>query len=691
MSRSSPLRASYVPPSACVRTPIAIAVGLALVSSLPAAYAQAPLPGAALGAEFQVNSYTSGDQSDAAVAIDAAGDFVVVWVDSSGISAQRYQADGTPEGSEFQINTSTGGVISPSVAMDAGGDFVVAWTDLNTSVSPITVETLARRYHADGTPDGTELQVSAPATNFQGFPAVAMDAAGDFVIAWQNYGAGGDIDIFVQRYRADGTPAGSEFQVNTYTSGTQEAPAVAMDAAGSFVVAWEDDGGEDGDGGGIFMRRYKADGTPAGSELQVNTYTSGNQQGPAVAMDAAGDFAVAWEDYGGEDGGGHGIFMQRYKADGTRGGSEFRVNTHTSGDQRAPVVAMDAGGEFIVAWSDYSGIDGDGAGVFAQRYKADGEPEGSEFHANSHTSEDQHSPAVAMDAAGDVVAAWWGQYGTEKYGDIFARRYARESSLDLESTLAVAPANGVKPGGGLTFTAGISNTETPATLTGNATIDAALTSANGLTANLTLPGNVSFTNATGTNWTCPAAPTGNKLSCTYNARLAAARETESLTVSVTAPATVGTKLSFSNVVFGDQPDVAADNNSASASLITDNAPEAVNGSLSATENTTATGQLHADDADGDQLSYSLVAAPASGKIIFDQTTGAYAFTPKAGFSGTDSFTFKASDGTLDSNTARIAITVKAASGDTGGGGAFAWLGLSLIGLAFGFRSKQEIS
>ena len=83
---------------------------------------------------------------------------------------------------------------------------------------------------------------------------------------------------------------GGEFQVNTETFGPQNLPAVAMDAAGNFVVAWA--GAGQGDSIGIFAQRYDSAGAPQGGEFRVNTYTPDGQDAPAVAMDADGDFVV---------------------------------------------------------------------------------------------------------------------------------------------------------------------------------------------------------------------------------------------------------------------------------------------------------------------------------------------------------------------------------------------------------------
>ncbi len=93
-----------------------------------------------------------------------------------------------------------------------------------------------------------------------------------------------------------GPRAGTEFQVNTYTSLNQRFPHVAMDASGNYVVVWADYGGEDGDSAGIFAQRYNADGTTAGNEFQVNTWTTAAQTAPSVAMDGQRRFCSGVED-----------------------------------------------------------------------------------------------------------------------------------------------------------------------------------------------------------------------------------------------------------------------------------------------------------------------------------------------------------------------------------------------------------
>ena len=82
-------------------------------------------------------------------------------------------------------------------------------------------------------------------------------------------------------------PAGAEFWVNSYTPGSQSKSSVAPNANGYFVVVWES-WGQDGSGSAVRGQRFNAAGVPQGSEFPVNSYTTGNQLGPKVASDPTG-------------------------------------------------------------------------------------------------------------------------------------------------------------------------------------------------------------------------------------------------------------------------------------------------------------------------------------------------------------------------------------------------------------------
>lgn len=85
------------------------------------------------------------------------------------------------------------------------------------------------------------------------------------------------------------------------------------------------------------------------------------------------------------------------------------------------------------------------------------------------------------------------------------------------------------------------------------------------------------------------------------------------------------------------------------------APTADSQSVSTTIGTPVAIALTASDPDGDDLTYIVVNNPAYGTL--SGTAPNLTYTPNAGYTGTDAFTFKANDGVLDSNTAVVTITV----------------------------------
>jgi hypothetical protein len=375
--------------------------------------------------EFQVNSYTSGVQNSSSVAMDSDGDFVVTWqsyhdIDGSGIYARRFNSAGTPAGSEFLVNTfSTNNQYLPSAAMNSDGNFVITWVSYHNGEEAWDV--YARLFDAAGQPAGPEFLVNTYTSFIQYYPAVAMDSDGDFVIAWQSYFQDGSrYGVYAQRYFSDGSVNGGEFKVNSFTTEHQGLPAVAMDAAGDFAITWIGYG--DGDSNGIYARLYDRNGITVGTEFRVNTFTENNQEDPVIAMDYDGDFVITWRTYLDtsyyDD-----IHARRYNSAGLPVSSEFRVNTYTTYYQEDPAIAMDAAGDFVISWDSY-GQDGSYYGIYAQRYDSAGLPVGTEFRVNSTTTSWETGSATAIDSDGDFVITWTGYYQDDPYSaGIIGQRY----------------------------------------------------------------------------------------------------------------------------------------------------------------------------------------------------------------------------------------------------------------------------
>lgn len=93
-------------------------------------------------------------------------------------------------------------------------------------------------------------------------------------------------------------------------------------------------------------------------------------------------------------------------------------------------------------------------------------------------------------------------------------------------------------------------------------------------------------------------------------------------------------------------------------LITGNSPpQADDQNVSTEENTFVNITLTGSDPDGDLLTFSVQSGPTNGSL--SGTAPNLTYTPDPGFNGSDSFTFLANDGQVDSNTATVSITVNA--------------------------------
>ncbi len=308
------------------------------------------------------------------------------------------------------------------VAMSADGSAVVVWVSGGQDGSDSGV--YAQRYAASGAPVGTEFRVNTFTTGNQWRPDVAMDADGDFVVVWDSKAqdSGTNYGVFGQRYDASGVPVGEEFRVNTYVTSRQYAPSVAMDTDGDFVVVWtsQQKAGAYDD---IYAQRYESNGTPRGEEFHVSASVSGWQSEPSVAMDADGDFVVVWTSISTQNEFGFDIYAQRYGASGQELGPAYRVNTVTTSDQTNPDAAMSAEGRFVVAWIDRNGEAASSWDVHAQRYGTTGAAEGGEFRVNSYTFNVQGPGSVAMDGDGDFVVTWNSMRQLSDSTDVLAQRY----------------------------------------------------------------------------------------------------------------------------------------------------------------------------------------------------------------------------------------------------------------------------
>jgi hypothetical protein len=400
--------------AACGRAPLA-GVGLAAALLLAPARAAAQQP---LGAEFQVNTYTTGYQSDPDVAIDAAGNFVVAWVgagpgNARGVFARRFTSGGAPLGPEFAVNAyTTTTPSSPRVAVDAQGRAAFVWS--RSGIAPWGID--ARVFDAGGNPLGPAFAVNEYTMPWSTHPSVTSVGDGSFVVSWQQYAPSGPFRSTVRgrRFGLDG-PDAPEFvvaevaAVHDYYNRTR----VSSDASGRFVVAWDGDTYVDEDtyiNFRVNARRYDVPGVVAGPTV---TLAAEDSSEPAVGMGTGGRFVVAWA----RDGS---VRYRRFDATSAPLAAELAANQGPAEPfgYMGTALAADAKGGFVVTWLSPFPWD-----VVGRRFDRHGFPMSSDFVVSTAASDPRSVTAVSMNASGDFVAAWpsWSQDG-DRMG-IFARRF----------------------------------------------------------------------------------------------------------------------------------------------------------------------------------------------------------------------------------------------------------------------------
>ena len=316
--------------------------------------------------EFQVNVVTAGPQRYPSIASSAVG-YVVVWegLDGSnlGVFARRLSSAGTPIGGEFQVNLNTLMYQRwPAVAMAADGDFVIVWQNEDSDGGDDDV--FARIFSSNGVAQTVEFVVNTYIPGIQTLPVVASEPDGDFFVVWQRLNPAYH-DLFGRRYTSGGVEVGGEFAVNLQTHLHQRYASISANADG-FVVTWQSNFNSDGSSEGVMARRFTSAGVATGGDFVVNAHSPAAQLLPAIAMEPDGEFVVVWSSSTQESPFGYGIFGRLFNRDAVPLTQEFQVNAYTTGSQNRPAVAV-GGGRFVASWWSLD-QDAGNLGVFAHRF-----------------------------------------------------------------------------------------------------------------------------------------------------------------------------------------------------------------------------------------------------------------------------------------------------------------------------------
>ena len=361
----------------------------------------------AAAADLQINTTTRWDQKDPDLAADANGRGVIVWNstrqdgDSGGIFARRIDPNG-PTGPEFQVNAvAAGNQAEPSAAVNDLGVFMVVWR--GPWPGSDAEDIVARVFDPNGQPMTEDLHINTHAAARQGYARVAAGAAGRFFVVWESDSAPDVNHLCIRGQLIDqtGHPLGPEIAVSDTPSYAARYPDVAIDGQGRVAVSWMEDRTTDA----VRGRLFDADGKPKAASFKVNTISFKSLTWPSIAMNAEGSFVVAW-DGDPKKSSDDDVHVRIYGAEGNPAGDEIQVNATSAGAQVNPRVAIDDQGEFIVVWTSPSGDPNHGTDVMGQRFDAQGQRMGDESRLNHFTAGDQGQPDVTLGNDGRFLVVW---------------------------------------------------------------------------------------------------------------------------------------------------------------------------------------------------------------------------------------------------------------------------------------------
>lgn len=413
--------------------------------------------------EFRINAHTYDAQKHPAIAKLKDGSFVVVWTGRAqggaiqGIYGQRFSADGTKLGDEFEVSSDKDHIQAHPSVIENDIGFAVLWENKirKQNVNNSSLETFSELGFQQFSPDGFKIdhssldeKISLLNSEVSTISCLAtaqfnpsIDYSGlhkeNIVLAYESpcYGRDHNIYNLYAAFISNGTSSTQVLHVDsTEIMNVKMHPVIASVDAHNAVIAWERHNGSPSRKD-IYARKVNNTHDGTSNIIQVNNYTFGPQQNPCIAALDDKTLIIAWESYG-QDGSKYGIYAQKLiinaAGDIEKEGEEFQVNSYTFGAQKNPHVASLPYGDFIISW-DSRGQDGSVEGIYAQKFLKDTTRKDGEFRVSEETYNAQKNPVVVGLLNSKVAVAWSsrGQDGSAEgaYGRVIELNNSSSTTL----------------------------------------------------------------------------------------------------------------------------------------------------------------------------------------------------------------------------------------------------------------------
>lgn len=362
-----------------------------------------------------------------AISCNSSGNFVLTWDDyriqssyPQNVYAQMLGVNGEFIRDNFAVILRGYYDQNTDVAMKSDGSFIVLWQTDRSCAPEEEFDLYAKWYDANGIPSEKFKVNDVNCAAYFYIPRVKISPSGNFIIVWtdqRSYAKRGK--IYCQMYDANSNPISMNFEVNDPVANQRNCrkPSLAINARGNFIVVWETDHTGNWDNWDIYGKLFDSNGTPYQANFMINDDGGASDQTtPTVDMLSDGSFVVTWSD---EREGNKDVFAQRYDSNWNPVGINFMVNDGgLTSSQSNPSIAFTADGRFIIAWQDARNGNND---IYAQKFNADGSKIGSNYRVNDDKeAADQSYPQVDCNSE-NIYFTWQDNRIPDEDYDIFAR------------------------------------------------------------------------------------------------------------------------------------------------------------------------------------------------------------------------------------------------------------------------------